>query len=195
MTLYTEMRPVSRYNSKQSPSSLAFKVTHSLWLPSPSAHACVLMDVCLLSKACQVLALGLGFMLVLWHSLRSNFSSTIRFSLILQDLALKELLHLPYSFLCCSWTAIVINILFCITHSLILFGNFANAYAIFSFSGGSVVKNLPANAWDVGWIPGLGRFPEEGNGNPLQHSCLRNPMGRGTWRAIVHGVTKESDMT
>ena len=54
------MRPISRYNSKQSPSSLAFKVTHSLWPPSPSAHSCVLMDVCLLSKACQVLALGLG---------------------------------------------------------------------------------------------------------------------------------------
>ena len=54
------MRPISRYNSKQSPSSLALKVTHSLWPPSPSAHSCVLMDVCLLNKARQVLALGLG---------------------------------------------------------------------------------------------------------------------------------------
>ena len=42
---------------------------------------------------------------------------------------------------------------------------------------------------------GLGRSPGEGNGNPLQYSCLRNPMDRGIWRATVHGVTKESDMT
>ena len=53
-----------------------------------------------------------------------------------------------------------------------------------------VVKNLPANAGDIGLIPGLGRSPEEGNGNPLQYSCLGNPMDRGAWRAIVHGVAK-----
>ena len=44
------------------------------------------------------------------------------------------------------------------------------------FPGGSLVKNRPANAGDVGSIPGLGRAPGEGNGNPLQYSCLRNPM-------------------
>ena len=43
----------------------------------------------------------------------------------------------------------------------------------------SVVKNLPANAGNMGLIPGLGRYPGEGNGNPLQHSCLENPMDRG----------------
>ena len=43
---------------------------------------------------------------------------------------------------------------------------------------------------DVGSIPGLGRSPGEGNGNPLQYSCLDNPMDRGTWRTIVHSVTK-----
>ena len=43
---------------------------------------------------------------------------------------------------------------------------------------------------DTGSIPGSGRSPGEGNGNPLQHSCLGNPMDRGAWRAIVHGVTK-----
>ena len=43
-------------------------------------------------------------------------------------------------------------------------------------------------------IPGSGRFPGEGNGNPLQYSCLENPMGRGAWRAAVHGIT-ESDTT
>ena len=58
------------------------------------------------------------------------------------------------------------------------------------FPGGSVVKNLPANAGDVCLIPDLGRSPGEGNGNPLQYSCLGNPMDRGAWQAIVHGVTK-----
>ena len=47
------------------------------------------------------------------------------------------------------------------------------------FPGGSVVKNPPANAGDLGLIPGSGRSPGEGNGNPLQYSCLGNPMDRG----------------
>ena len=47
-----------------------------------------------------------------------------------------------------------------------------------------MVKNQPATQ-ETGWIPGLGRFPEEENGNPLQYSCLRNPMIRGAWRAII----------
>ena len=59
----------------------------------------------------------------------------------------------------------------------------------------SVVKNLPANAGDMSLIPGLGISPGEGNGNPFQCSCLGNPMNRGTWRATVHGVSKESDTT
>ena len=66
------------------------------------------------------------------------------------------------------------------------------------FPGGSVVKNPPANtedARDVDSIPGLGRSPGEGNGNPLQNSCLGNPMDKEAWWATVHGVTKESDMT
>ena len=56
-----------------------------------------------------------------------------------------------------------------------------------------VVKNSPANAGDigdVGLIPGWGRSPGEGNGNPLQYSCLVNPMDRGAWWATVHGVAK-----
>ena len=60
-----------------------------------------------------------------------------------------------------------------------------------------MVKNLPARAGDIrdlGSIPGSGRSPGEGNGNPLQYSCLENPMDRGAWWATVHGVT-ESDMT
>ena len=63
------------------------------------------------------------------------------------------------------------------------------------FPDGSMVNNQPANVADVGSIPGLGRSPGEGNGNPLQYSCLGNPMDRGAWRAIVHGVSKESDVT
>ena len=58
------------------------------------------------------------------------------------------------------------------------------------FPGGSAVKNLPTNAGDVGSVSGWGRSPGEGNGNPLQHSCLRNPMNRGAWRATVHGVAR-----
>ena len=55
-----------------------------------------------------------------------------------------------------------------------------------SFPGGSVVKNLSVTAGDVGLISGSGRSPGEGNGNPLQYSCLGNPMHRGTWQATVH---------
>ena len=61
------------------------------------------------------------------------------------------------------------------------------------FLGGSVVKNPPASAGDagdLGSIPGSGRSPGEGNGNPLQYSCLGNPMDRGAWGATVHGVAK-----
>ena len=61
------------------------------------------------------------------------------------------------------------------------------------FPSGSVVKNLPANvgdAGDLGSIPGLRRSPGEGNGNPLQYSCLENSMDRGAWLATFHGVTR-----
>ena len=56
-----------------------------------------------------------------------------------------------------------------------------------------MVKNLPANAGDTGdsgSIPGSGRYPAEGNGNPLQYSCLGNPMDGGAWQTTVHEVTK-----
>ena len=60
---------------------------------------------------------------------------------------------------------------------------------------GIVVKNSTANAGDVDSIPGLVRSPGEDNGNPLQYSCLENPVGRGNWWATVHGVAKELDRT
>ena len=63
----------------------------------------------------------------------------------------------------------------------------------FGFPGYTVVKNLPAGAGDtrdVGSIPGLGRSPGAGNGNPPHYSCLENPMDRGAWWATVHRVAK-----
>ena len=59
-----------------------------------------------------------------------------------------------------------------------------------SFPHSSVGKESACNAGDLGLIPGLGRSPGEGNGNPLQYSCLENPMDRGAWQVIVHGVAK-----
>ena len=58
------------------------------------------------------------------------------------------------------------------------------------FPGGSGVKNPPVNAGDMSLIPGLGRSPGGGNGNPLKYSWLENSMDRGAWRATVQGVTK-----
>ena len=62
------------------------------------------------------------------------------------------------------------------------------------FPGGSVIKNPLANAGDVSLIPRSGRSPGEGNGNPLQNSCLEYPMDKEVWQAAVHGVTKETAM-
>ena len=61
---------------------------------------------------------------------------------------------------------------------------------IWGFPGGSVVKSPPANAGDAGSIPGTGRSPGGGNGNPLKYSGLENPMDRGPWRATVQGVAE-----
>jgi len=63
------------------------------------------------------------------------------------------------------------------------------------FPGDSVVKRSACQAGNMDSIPGSGRSPGGGHGNPLQFSCLEKSMDRGAWRAIVHGVTKESDMT
>ena len=57
---------------------------------------------------------------------------------------------------------------------------------------GSVVKNLLANAGEVGSVPGSGRLPGEGNGNPLKYSCLENPMDRGAWQATSHGLAESN---
>ena len=67
---------------------------------------------------------------------------------------------------------------------------YAHLEGSMDFPGGSVVKNPFASAGDMGLIPGSGRTPGERNDNPLQYSCLGNPMDKGTWRAILRRVTK-----
>ena len=61
---------------------------------------------------------------------------------------------------------------------------------VWGFTGGPAIKNPPANAGDAGSILGSGGSPREGNGTPLQYSCLENPMDREAWWATVHGDTK-----
>ena len=63
-------------------------------------------------------------------------------------------------------------------------------YAMLGFPAGSVVKNPPVNAGDMGSVPELGRCPGKGNGNPHQYPCLGNSMDRGAWQTRVHGVAK-----
>ena len=65
-----------------------------------------------------------------------------------------------------------------------------NVYFILGFPGGSDSKESTCNVGDLGSIPGSGRSPGEGNGNPLQYSGLRNPMDSEAWQATVHGVAK-----
>ena len=64
---------------------------------------------------------------------------------------------------------------------------FDNSYSDRGFPGGAEVKASACNVGDLGSIPGLGRSPGEGNGNPLQYSCLENPVDGGAWWATVHG--------
>ena len=70
------------------------------------------------------------------------------------------------------------------------FGNFYCNFFFFCFLDGTDGTESACNAGDPGLIPGLARSPGEGNGNPLQYSCLENPMDRGAWRATVHRVAK-----
>ena len=63
-------------------------------------------------------------------------------------------------------------------------------YTYGGFPGSSDGNESACSVGDLGWIPGLGRSPGEGNGNPLQYSCLGNPTDGGAWQATVHGVTK-----
>ena len=63
------------------------------------------------------------------------------------------------------------------------------------FPGDSVIKNPLASVGDAGFIPGSETSLGEGSGNPLQYSCLGNPMDKGAWQALVYGVAKKSDIS
>ena len=76
------------------------------------------------------------------------------------------------------------------TEPSLITASLTGTYRAGIFPGGSVVKNLPADAGNAGLIPGSGRSPGGGNGNVLQDSCLDNPMDRGAWWATVPGVAK-----
>ena len=76
----------------------------------------------------------------------------------------------------------------------LLYANYIFLIHTEGFPGGSISAFNTGNMRDVGLIPGLGRSPGEGNGYPLQYSCLENLLDRGAWQAIVHGVV-ESDTT
>ena len=76
-----------------------------------------------------------------------------------------------------------------LTHTIVPLGQVEIKWAI-GIPGGSDNKESACNAGNPGSIPGSGRSPGEGNGYPLQYSCLENPMDRGAWRAAVHGVAK-----
>ena len=108
-------------------------------------------------------------------------------SLLLNMLFRLVITFLPKSkCLLISWlqspSAVILPLLYCKTY--------IHKCNYMGFSSDSVVKNSPGNAGDAGSIPGLARFPGEGNGNPLQYSCLEKPMDRGAWQATVHGITK-----
>ena len=94
-----------------------------------------------------------------------------------------------YSIGYCTFVQIHINIFFFGFFSTI--GYWSIEYSTLCFPDTLLVKKPPANTWDIrdsGSIPGWGRSPGGGHGKPLQHSCLENPMDRGAWRAVVHGV-------
>ena len=71
-----------------------------------------------------------------------------------------------------------------------ILGHLNKRHGLLGFPGGSEVKAFASNTGDLGSIPGSGRSPGEGNGNPIQYSCLENPMDGGAWWATVHGVAK-----
>ena len=73
--------------------------------------------------------------------------------------------------------------------------NYPLVFSVMDFPGESGSRESASNARDLGSIPGLGRSSGGGNGNPLQYSCLKSPMDRKAWWAVVHTVAKESDMT
>jgi len=146
-------------------------------------YVCVCMCVCVCVCVCVCLGILLFFM-----SLSQSFTvfclnyqnKSIPWTQILQ-LALLRGIQQLYG------TEIIGNI-----YITVKYINMCVPY-VWASQVALVVKNLPANvgdARDAGLIPGLGRSPGGGHGNPLQYSCLENPMDRGVWRSTVHGITQ-----
>jgi len=132
----------------------------------------------------------------------NNFLQHLSFSLVYFGKPNSELIfyvkkgkerHIPsLTTICCSHFSITKSGIMLWIQIFILFSVYIK-WRAFVLSLVLVVKNLPANAGDereVGSISGSGRSPEVGNDNPLQYSCLENPMDRGAWWAIVYGVTE-----
>ena len=126
------------------------------------------------------------------------FWNSLAFLMIQRMLAIWTLILLP--FLKLAWTSGSSRFMYCLENFEHYFTsvwdecNCEVVWAFFGialgFPGGSEVKVSACNTGNLGWIPGSGRSPGEGNGNPLQYSCLENPMGGGARWATVHWVTK-----
>ena len=103
---------------------------------------------------------------------------------------LEEILVPVKYFFCLAKVKIKAMIIIEYSHIFISHYAYERLSKRFSFPSGSEVKVSASNAGDSGSVPGLGRSSGEGNGSPLQYSCLENPMDGGAWEAIVHGVAK-----
>ena len=128
----------------------------------------------------------------MWNWLSDENSSFLQFSSLnshgLSSECLQKSLSLPF-LIWPAWISLDMDPVFMITFNL----NNLLKTLLGASQKALVVKNLPVNSGDVrdvGSTPGLGRSPGGGHDNPLQYSCLENPMDRGAWRALVHRVTK-----
>jgi len=90
----------------------------------------------------------------------------------------------------CLCMSVCVSVCVCVCVCLCVCVSVCVCVCVWGFPGGSVVKHPPANVGDMSSIPKFRRSPEEGNGNPLHYSCLENSVGRGSWRATVHGISQ-----
>ena len=130
--------------------------------------------------------------LEIFQQLSQNHSCLFKHCFCLNLLPLKIQLHIISTPPLLDFLSFCFFVLLC--DSLSLFTNSSTVSK--GFPGGSEVKASACNVGDLGSIPGSGRSPGEGNGNPVQYSCLENPVDGGAWWATVHGVAKSrSDTT
>ena len=125
------------------------------------------------------------------YSQRENYSTKIKENQIFSYLLIRQKCVLVYQI--CLNTSNIFEIILKFSEENLEYTIDVYIYTHLDFQGGSVVKNLPDSAGgsgDLGSIPGLGRSPGVGKGNPLLYSCLKNPIDIRAWWATVHGVTK-----